>query len=142
MEQAITKLFERYEHAFNTALAGDTDLDEVSSLYTDVFVSATPAGISTGTNDESLKRVMKAGFEHYRAIGTTRMAVHQLHVDPIDALHAIAFVDWIATYDRQGSTLNIPFTNAYFVRLQGDAPKVFGWVTGDEEAELRKHGIG
>jgi hypothetical protein len=141
MEQEIVKLFERYENTFNAALAGEIDMDEVASLYTDVFVSASPAGVSTGANDDNLKTAMKAGFEHYRAIGTRSMKVDNLRVTPIDQLHALAFVDWIATYDKDGEKIVIPFTNAYLVRLQGDAPKVFGWVTGDEQAELRA-GVG
>ena len=142
MKQRVVELFGRYERAFNSALAGDGDLDEVAGLYANVFISAVPAGIFAGTNDDKLREAMKAGFERYRAIGTQRMEVKDVRVAPINPQHALAFVDWLATYDKVGEEVAIPFTNAYFVRLQDDGAKVFGWVTGDEEAELRKHGIG
>jgi len=142
MHQAIVRYFERYESAFNSALTHTADLDEIADLYTDVFISASPAGIFTGANDDSLRKAMKAGFEHYRAIGTKRMKVDGVRVNPIDQEHALAFVDWRATYEKGVEEIVIPFTNAYLIRMQDDTPKVFGWITGDEQAELRKHGIG
>jgi hypothetical protein len=51
-------------------------------------------------------------------------------------------VEWSATYKAKGQEKVIPFTNVYLVRLEGATAKVFGWITGDEEALLRQHGIG
>jgi hypothetical protein len=141
MRQEIARLFERYENAFNAGLDGALDTQEVASLYANVFLSATPAGIAAGTNDDSFIKAMKAGFDHYRAIGTRGMKVMDVRVNPIDELHALAFVDWAAAYEKDGKQITVPFTNAYLVRLQGGAAKVFGWIAGDEEAELRKYGL-
>lgn len=46
-----------------------------------------------------------------------------------------------ATYDVDGAEKTIDFTNIYLTRLAGGQARVFGWITGDEAAELRKHGI-
>ncbi|GGC75211.1 DUF4440 domain-containing protein [Chelatococcus reniformis] len=141
MREVVTELFERYEREFNAALAGEPDLEAISRLYDDVFIAATPAGVMTGQNDEELKKVMTAGFSHYRDIGTQRMEVRKIRVEPIDELHAIARVDWRAVYIVGGGEKVIDFTNAYLARLKGDRATVFGWITGDEDAELRRHGV-
>ncbi|MNY74030.1 hypothetical protein D3C86_2129600 [compost metagenome] len=70
-----------------------------------------------------------------------KMALTQLRVTPIDDLHGLAHVEWRATYDIAGAPKVIDFTNAYLVRIEESKGKVFGWITGDENAELKKHGI-
>lgn len=38
-------------------------------------------------------------------------------------------------------TVEPDFTNLYLIRVENTKGKVFGWISGDENAELRKHGI-
>jgi hypothetical protein len=143
MEAAARKLFERYESFFNRSLGGDVDMDEVASLYASDFIAASPAGVMTGKNDDQFKRVMEQGYAHYRAIGTKEMRIRGVRISPIDEHHCLAHVAWTATYAReeQPDTV-INFDVHYLVqKLDGEA-KVFGWVSGDEQALLRKHGIG
>ena len=142
METAVRKLFERYESVFNRSLAGNRDMDEVASLYASKFIAATPAGVMTGNNDDHLKQVMAQGYAHYREIGTKRMRIRQIHLSPIDDRHCMAHVSWTATYARRDQTeTTIDFDVHYLVqKLDGD-PKVFGWVSGDEQALLKQHGI-
>jgi hypothetical protein len=66
METSVRKFFERYESVFNQSLAGDTDMDEVASLYASEFIAASPVGVTTGKNDDQLKKVMAKAM---RAIG-------------------------------------------------------------------------
>lgn len=141
MRQAVDELFDRYERSFNDALTAQPDLDAIAGLYTDTFVAASPFGIMSGKNDDELKKAMADGFTRYRDMGTKKMEVSQLRVTPIDELHCLAHVDWRATYDVGGVQKIIDFTNAYLVRIEDARGKVFGWVTGDENAELRKHGV-
>jgi len=141
MDQAVQQLFDRYERCFNQALKNRLDLDAISDLYADVFVASSPLGIATGKNDDELKNVLIQAFEHYRNLGTKHMEVRNVRVTPIDELHAIAHVDWRGSYEAGGGTKVIDFANVYLVRLEGHNGKVFGWITGDENAELRKHGI-
>lgn len=142
MENAVRKLFERYESFFNQSLEGNSDMDEVASLYASHFIAASPGGVMTGKNDDQLKQIMGQGYARYRAIGTKGMRINHIRFSPIDQHHCVAHVSWIATYARKGQNdTTINFDVHYLVqKLDGDA-KVFGWVSGDEQALLKQHGI-
>jgi len=142
METSVRKLFERYEHVFNASLHGDGDMNDVAALYAAEFIAASPAGVMTGKNDEQLKQVMAQGYARYRAIGTKEMRVRQLRISPMDEHHCIAHVAWRATYVRNDKPdATIDFDVHYLVQQLGAGPKVFGWVSGDEQAVLKEHGI-
>ncbi|ESX69977.1 MULTISPECIES: DUF4440 domain-containing protein [unclassified Mesorhizobium] len=142
METSVRKLFERYERFFNQSLGGDMDMDEVASLYASDFIAASPAGVMTGKNDGQLKQVMAQGYAHYRAIGTKEMRIRNLRLSPIDEHHCVAHVAWTATYARRDqSKVAIDFDVHYLVQKLDAEPKVFGWISDDEQALLRKHGI-
>jgi hypothetical protein len=143
MEAAVRKLFERYESFFNRSLGDAVDMNEVASLYASEFIAASPAGVMTGKNDDQLKQVMERGYARYRAIGTKAMRLRDVRIVPIDEHHCLAHVAWTATYAREDQPdTAIDFDVHYLVqKLDGEA-KVFGWVSGDEQALLKKHGIG
>jgi hypothetical protein len=142
MEVAVRKLFERYQSLFNRSLGGDADMDAVASLYASDFIAASPAGVMTGKNDDQLKRVMAQGYARYRAIGTKAMRIRDVRISPIDEHHCLAHVAWTATYAREDrSDTAIDFDVHYLVQKLDDDAKVFGWVSGDEDALLKKHGI-
>jgi Domain of unknown function (DUF4440) len=142
METSVRKLFERYESVFNSSLHGDVEMDEVAALYAPEFIAASPAGVVTGKNDEQLKHVMAQGYARYRAIGTKEMRIRGLRISPIDEHHCIAHVAWTATYVRKDQPdLAIDFDVHYLIQQLGAEPKVFGWVSGDEHALLKEHGI-
>ena len=139
--QAVDDLFTRYEQAFNATLTAAPDLDAISGLYTDAFIAASPHGVMSGENDEELRKAMTDGFVRYRDMGTKKMQLTHLRVTPIDELHCLAHVDWRAIYDVRGEQKIIDFTNVYLVRVEQGKARVFGWIVGDEDAELQKHGI-
>lgn len=141
MKQAVAELFDRYERETNAALAGTPDMAALGDLYDDAFIAASPAGVMAGKKDGEFEQAMEAGFARNREIGTQRMEVRALHVDAIDGLHALARVDWRAIYEVDSARKTIDFTNTYLTRIEDGRARVFGWITGDEEAELRKHGI-
>jgi hypothetical protein len=141
-ETSVRTFFERYARFFNQSLAGDMDMDEVATLYASEFIAASPAGVMTGKNDERLKQVMSDGYARYRAIGTKNMRLRGVSVSPIDDHHCVASVAWTATYARQDQQdVAIDFDVHYFVQELDGEPKVFGWVSGDEQALLKQHGI-
>ncbi|MFZ5670597.1 MAG: nuclear transport factor 2 family protein [Pseudomonadota bacterium] len=142
MEAAVRTLFERYERVFNQGLAGDLDLDEAASLYAPEFIAASPAGVMTGRNDARLRAAMAEGYARYRALGMKAMRLRDLRLSAIDGLHCLAHAAWTAAYGRPGAAdVSIDFDVHYLVqRLEGQ-PRVFGWVSGDEEAALKAHGI-
>ena len=142
MEVSVRKLFERYERFFKRSLGGDIDMDEVASLYASDFIAASPAGVMTGKNDDQFKQAMTQGYAHYRAIGTKEMRIRNVAISAIDEHHCIAHVAWTATYVRQDRPdAAIDFDVHYLVQKLEGEPKVFGWVSGDEQALLKKHGI-
>jgi hypothetical protein len=51
-------------------------------------------------------------------------------------------VAWTAVYARTGeSDIAVDFDVHYFLQSLEDAPKVFGWVSGDEQALLKERGV-
>lgn len=142
MEEAVRKLFDRYEQAFERALHGEVDMDEVAALYATAFIGASPAGVMTAANDDQFRNVMAQGYAHYRAIGTKAMRVRELRILPMDEHHCVAHVDWTATYARKDRPdVEIAFTVHYLVQKLEEDAKVFGWITGDEQALLKAHGV-
>lgn len=142
MENELLKLFDRYQRLFNQALAGEVDMEEVASLYSSEFIGAAPAGVRTGKNDAQFKELMAQGYAQYRATGTKEMRIRNLGISPIDALHAMAHVAWTAIYARKGQPdVAIDFDVHYLVQIVNGEPSVFGWISGDEQALLKQHGI-
>lgn len=142
METSVRTLFERYESVFSRSLAGDLDLDEVAALYASEFIAASPAGVRAGKNDDHLRQAMIQGYAHYRAIGTKGMRIRHIRLSPIDDHHCVTHVAWTVTYARRDQPdVAIDFDVHYLVQQLDGEPKVFGWVSGDEQALLRERGI-
>ena len=117
-------------------------MGEVAALYASEFIAASPAGVIAGKNDDQLKQVMAQGYARYRSIGTKDMRIRNVRLSSIDDHHCVAHVAWTATYARKGRPdVVIDFDVHYFVQKLDGEPKVFGWVSGDEQALLRKHNI-
>src|SRR5262245_58616756 len=135
MEKSVNELFERYQEFFRKALQNNVDMEQVVSSYSSAFIAASPAGVSVGQNDEQLKQAMQQGFEYYRQIGTKDMRLRDVRIAPIDERHCLAHVAWTATYDRGNDPdVCIDFEVHYFVQQLKETPKIFGWVSGDEQA--------
>jgi len=142
MESSVRAFFERYERLFNQSLGGPADMDAIAALYATAFIAASPAGVTTGKNDQHLGQVMAEGYERYRAIGTKEMRIRHIRLSPIDGHHCMAHVAWTAIYARKDRPdISIDFDVHYFVQMLDGEPKVFGWVSGDEQALLKQHGI-
>ena len=142
MKTGVEKFFKRYEAVFNQSLAGDINMDTAASLYASDFIAASPAGVSAGKNDDQLKQVMAEGYARYRALGTKEMRIRSVGLSSIDEFHCVAHVAWTATYARQDQAdVGIDFDVHYLVQNLAGDPKVFGWVSGDEQALLIRHGI-
>jgi hypothetical protein len=143
MQKSVRKLFEQYEQLMQKSLGGEVDLDAATSVYASVFIAVSSAGIKAGTNDEHLKQVIRQGYDYYRAIGTKEMRVRNVCISAIDEHHCVAHVAWTAVYARRGQPdLPIDFDVHYLVQQLDGGPKIFGWISGDEQALLKKHGIG
>ncbi|MBY5333203.1 nuclear transport factor 2 family protein [Rhizobium leguminosarum] len=142
METAVRNLFARYQRFFNRALNGDVDLDASASFYASAFIAASPAGVMAGKNDDQLGRLMEQGYEQYRATGTKEMRIRDLRLSPIDECHCVAHIAWTGIYSRRDEPdISIDFDVHYLVQKLNGEPKIFGWVSGDEQALLKEYGI-
>lgn len=142
MKEAVENLFERYEDTFRRSLAGEIDMAEVASLYAPEFIAASPLGVRAGKNDEDFQQSMAQGYAYYRTIGTRDMQVRDVRLSAIDECHCVAHVAWTATYLRDDlPETAIDFEVHYLVQILNGAAKVFGWVSGDENAVLKQHGV-
>jgi hypothetical protein len=142
MEKRIHEFFRRYEEFFRKGLKNEADMDQLASTYASAFIAASPAGVIAGQNDEQLKHLMHQGFERYRQMGTRDMALRGVRVDCIDEHHCLAHVAWTATYARHAAPdIAIDFDVHYLLQQLDGEPRIFGWVSGDEQALLKQHGI-
>ncbi|NLS00400.1 nuclear transport factor 2 family protein [Rhizobium sp. P38BS-XIX] len=141
MQQAIQDLFQQYERQTNAALAGKADIVALLELYDDVFIGSSPTGVMTGKKDQEFQKALTAGFARNCQIGARRMEIEAMRIEPIDTIHAVVHVDWRARYELDDALRTIDFSNAYLTRVVDGKARVFGWITGDEEAELHKHGV-
>lgn len=142
MDQAVTDLFHRYERLFARALAGEVDPEDTAALYATDVIGASPAGVMASRNDAEFQHAMAQGYARYRAIGTRAMRIRHLRATPIDTVHCVAHVGWRATYQRDDlPKTEIDFEVHYLVQFRDGVAKVFGWVTGDEQAVLEQHGV-
>jgi hypothetical protein len=142
MEKSVNELFQRYQELFRKALKGAADMEQVASSYAAAFIAASPAGLSVGQNGEQWKQAMQRGFENYRKIGTKDMLLRTIRFAPIDKHHCLAHVAWTAVYNRGTEPdVSIDFEVHYLVQHLESDPKIFGWVSGDEQAVLKQHGI-
>lgn len=142
MEAAVRELFQRYESFFNRALSDAADMGEIASLYAPEMIGASPAGVMSGLNDDRFRQVMAQGYAHYRAIGTKGMRIRHIRLSPIDDCHCMAHVAWTATYARDDLPKTVlDFDVHYLVQFLDQEAKVFGWISGDEQALLKQRGI-
>lgn len=138
----IEKFFARYERFFAQSLEGNMDANEISSLYAQEFIAASPAGVMAGKNDLQFEQALAQGYEQYRKTGTKGMSVRGVNVSRIDDLHCVARVSWTATYATDDNpSLAIDFEVHYLMQELGGKLQIFGWIAGDEQELLREHGV-
>lgn len=144
IEQKLKKFFADYEARTNRALVDppEVDVEATAGAFADCFVEANPNGVTCGTNGDQLREVIPKGFDFYRSIGTQSMKIAALAVTPLDELHAMVKVHWDATYRKKdGSGEAIDFDVIYFVQDRGEGPKIFAYITGDEQEAYREKGL-
>ena len=70
------------------------------------------------------------------------MHVRGVEMTQIDALHCVANVAWTASYETaDGRPIDIDFDVHYLMQEWGGRPRVFGWISGDEQEVLKQYGV-
>jgi predicted ester cyclase len=142
--EQVKAFFARYAERFNRSLAGEkVDPKDVAESFAKHFVEASPSGVAGGKNGLVFRWMIPRGFAHYKKLGTTQMEIADLVIEPLDALHALAKVRWDSRYQKKDGTGDrIEFDVTYLLHFEGGEPKIFAYITGDEERILREHGLG
>lgn len=142
MKEKIIAFFNEYAARFNAAISGkETDASETTRCFADYFVESSPAGIIGGKNDDSFKEKIPEGYAHYKEIGITAMNILSKDITILDAIHAMAKIHWRSDYTKPDkSTGGIEFDVIYFLNTKDDI-KIFAYITGDEQAALKEHGL-
>lgn len=143
-EDTLTAFFRRYGALMDAGVrSGAPDAEALAACFAGHFVGSSPAGILGGAKDAGFAQAIAAGVAQYRAMGATGFAVEAVRPIPLDPLHAAVQVDWRFDYRRpaDGVEGGIRFTNSYLVSLAGGEPQIFAWITPDEQAALRAHGL-
>jgi hypothetical protein len=144
VDTTVQTFFAAYEARFNTAL-GETpavDVEGMAAAFTECFIEVSPRGVTCGKNDEHFRVQIPKGLEFYRSIGTKSMQIASLTVTALDDDHALAKVHWEARYQKQdGNEELVAFEVIYLVQIINEQPKIFGYITGDEQQLLKEKGL-
>lgn len=144
MEARIRDFFDDHGRTSNDASQDPpvVDVEQTAAFFADHFVGSTPQAVFGGANDASFRKAIPQGFAHYRKVGGKQMSISDVNVVPLDDLHASAEIGWDFAYlNRAGKSGNIRFTNFYFLTTAIGSPKIFAYITADEEKAMKDHGL-
>jgi hypothetical protein len=139
----IERFFEAYAAQFARALAdpADVDVEATAAAFADCFVEAGPRGVTCGRNDEAFRAQIPQGYAFYRRIGIRSMRIASLVPTRLDAGHWGVRLGWSAAYASGSAEGTVEFEVLYLLQMTGNGPNIFAYITGDEEAELRRLGL-
>ena len=137
----IEEFFSNYEQNFNSALGGAEIEEHIKQSFASCFVESSPTGVVCGQNDKKFVENIKKGLEMYRTIGTTGMSITSKDISIIDDLHASAKIYWRYAYEKDGTPGFIDFHVVYLLNFVDGTPKIFGYISGDEQRALKEHGL-
>ncbi len=145
IEKRTQAFFKAYSDRSNEALKDPLveNIDGVVGSFAPYFVEESPAGVVGGKNGWSFRRAIPKGFAKYRKVGGKRMEVTGVEVTTLDPANVMARVDWEFDYVRPKDSKagTIAFQNLYFLNFADGDPKIFAYITPDEEAAMKKAGL-
>ena len=142
MAPDFSHFFENYAAAFNRSLGEMVDDAGITAAFAPSFVGASPAGVQAGSNDESFRAVLHQAYAFYRQIGTRKVQMLGVDVTAIDALHHMVRVHWRwIGRTKTSEPAEIAFDVIYLTQTLENGPRIFTFVSGDEMAVFREHGV-
>lgn len=143
IDQTIDVFFEAYALRFNKSLSGkEADIEGTVNAFADSFVEASPAGINSAKNDENFKEAIPKAYDFYKSIGTKSVSIVSKEITPLNEFHSMVKVHWKGTYiKKDGEQEVIPFDVIYILQHKEEVPKIFAYITEDEQKILRKRGL-
>ena len=142
-KRTIEEFFSRYESNFNAAINGDASKasDAVQPFFADCFVGSSVTGVRCSQNNDKFVDMIRQGFEFYRNIGTTGMTITSKDISMLDDQHAFAKIYWHYMYNKDGREGSIDFHTIYMLTTVNGEPRIFAYITGDEQKVLKEHGL-
>ena len=141
----IEAFFDDYAERSTDALKDPPveDIDGVVESFAPFFVESSPKGVIGGENGADFRKTIPQGFAHYREVGGKAMRITEVKVTEIDDVNVMATVDWAFDYVRpkDGEAGTVNFTNRYFLNIVNGKPKIFAYITPDEEKAMQEHGL-
>lgn len=141
--QQLQAFFKLYADSFNNALNEDTpDIEWTVNSFSNSFIAANPLGVTCGQNNEEFNSAIFQGYALYKSIGVKAMDIISIETTELDDFHAMTKVRWKSSYvKKDNSKGNIEFDNYYFTQTKLKEHKIFAYITGDEQAALKEHGL-
>jgi hypothetical protein len=138
----LKEFFDQYAAIFNSSIKGQPDIEGAAKSFSGCFIGANPSGTSCGSNDEQLRAAISRGYSFYKRIGVTAMDIVSCDPTILDDFHEMTKIRWRCSFTRKdGFRGNIVFENIYFTQTIKDGPKIFCYITGDEQAVLKENGL-
>ena len=142
-EQLLSDFFGEYEQRFNRSLNGEPlEVESTARSFSACFVEAGPKGVNCGQNDLQFRSMIPKGYDFYRSIGITAMNILSREITLLDDFHAMVKVHWNSSFTRKDNVKGrIEFDVIYLLQTNEDSPKIFAYITGDEQAALKENGL-
>jgi hypothetical protein len=140
----LISFFDQCAARLNQAVADDPiiDIEATADAFAESFVEVSPVAIRSRRNGEHFRQMIPRGFEFYRSIGTRSVSIWSREFMQIDDLHWMAKIHWQVCCEPAGSAAElIDFDIFYFIQMADATPKIFAYITGDEQRALRNHGL-
>ena len=141
--QQLNDFFNVYADRFNNAINGNSpDIEGTAKSFSGCFIAANPLGVSCGTNNEDFREAMLQGYAFYKNIGVKAMDIVLLETNILDNFHEMTKIRWKCSYlKKDNSKGSIEFENFYFTQTIKNEHKIFAYITGDEQAAMKEHGL-
>lgn len=143
--QEIEAFFKAYARRSDDALHDPPieDVDSVVGAFAPFFVESSPVGVHGGPNNDQFRKMVPEGFAKYREVGGKAMRITGIETTKLDDLHEMARVDWEFDYERpsDGKSGTVAFQNIYMLSFADGTPKVFAYITPDEQQAMKDHGL-
>lgn len=139
----LEAFFKAYAKRFTDAIQGEKpDVKGVVNSFAESFIESSPAGIIAGKNNKKFKEMIPKGYEYYKSIGTTGMTIKSKEITFLDDFHSMVKVHWKSDYEKKDkSKVSIEFDVFYLLQEKDGEPKIFTYITGDEEKVIKDNGL-
>jgi hypothetical protein len=141
----LSAFFKAYAKRSDDALKDPPkeDIEGIAKSFAPHFVGSSPRGVVGGANNESFARRCCRGNDRYRQMGGKAMRVTKVETLLLDDANAMAKVDWESGYVRPSDHRSgtIDFANRYLLNIAGPVPKIYAYITPDEEQAIKAHGL-